>query len=81
MLRVAFDRHDVNGFWFVGMHGDREAEIARQIAADFVPQIAGVVAAHHIPVLLHEEHIRTGGVHGEVVNAVTNLGGRIRKFE
>ena len=58
MLRVALDRHDVDRLRLVRVHVDREAEIGRQVAADFVPRVAGVVAAHHVPVLLHEQHVR-----------------------
>ena len=46
----------------------------RQVAADFVPRIAGVVAAHHVPVLLHEEHVRARRVHGDAMHAVADLG-------
>src|SRR5262249_26798268 len=34
--------------------------------------------AHHVPVLLHEEHARARGIHGNVVNAVADLGSRVR---
>jgi hypothetical protein len=37
-------------------------------------QFAGVVAAHHVPVLLHEEHVGPGWVHGDAVHAVADLG-------
>ena len=36
-----------------------------------------VVAAHHVPVLLHEEHVRPRRVHRDVVHAVADLGVRI----
>jgi hypothetical protein len=39
------------------VHIDHEAEIGRQIAAHFMPGIAGIIAAHHVPMLLHEEHV------------------------
>ena len=54
-----------------------EPEIGGQVAADFVPGIAGIVAAHHVPVLLHEQHARARGVHGDVVNAVADFGRRV----
>ena len=59
------------------MHVQREAEIGGQVAADLVPGIAGVVAAHHVPVLLHEQHVRTRGVHGDVVHAVAHFGAQV----
>ena len=61
--RVALDRHDVDGVRLVGVDVDREAEVGRQVAADFVPLVAGVVGAHHVPVLLHEQHVGPRRVH------------------
>ena len=58
MLRIALDRHHVDRLRLMRVNVDHEAEIGRQIAAHFVPGIAGVVAAHHVPVLLHEQHVR-----------------------
>ena len=40
-------------------------------------ELAGVVAAHDVPVLLHEEDVRARGMHGQAVNAVADLGGWI----
>ena len=40
------------------------------------PVVAGVVGAHHVPVLLHEEHAGALGMHGDVVDAMANLGRR-----
>ncbi len=31
-----------------------EAEVSGQVAADLVPRVARIIAAHHVPVLLHE---------------------------
>ena len=59
---------------------DREAEIGRQIAADLVPGFAGVVAAHDVPVLLHEQHVRARRVHGDAVDAVADLRVRVGEF-
>ena len=65
----------VSGSWAcTSMH---EPEVGGQVAADFVPGIAGVVAAHHVPVLLHEEHAGTRAVHGDVVDAVADFGRRV----
>ena len=77
MLRVALDRHHVDGVRLVRVHVDREAEVGRQVAADLVPRLAGVVAAHHVPVLLHEQHGRARRVHGDPVHAVADLGVRV----
>ena len=60
------------------MDVDREAEIGWQVAADLVPRIPSVIAAHDVPVLLHEQHVRMRAMHGDVVHAVTDLGARIR---
>ena len=49
MFGIALDRDDINSFRFVGMHVDGEAEISGQVAADFLPGIAGIVAAHDVP--------------------------------
>ncbi len=56
------------------MHADRETEVGRQVTADLAPVRAGVIAAHDVPVLLHEQHVRPGRVHGDPVHAVTDLG-------
>ena len=61
----------------MGVNVDDEAEVAGQIAADFVPVVARVVAAHHVPVLLHEQGVRPCRVHGYVVDAVADFGGAI----
>ena len=80
MLRIALDRHDVDRFRLVRVHVDRKAEVGGQVAADLVPRLAGVVAAHDVPVLLHEQHARTRPVHRDAVNAVTDLGGRVGMY-
>src|SRR5438874_6951147 len=77
MLRVTLDRHHVNGIRLVRMNVDGEAKVSRQIAADFVPRITGVVTAHHIPVFLHEEDTGPGTVHGDAMNAVADLRRRV----
>ena len=74
MFGVALDRYDVDGFWLVSMHVDHKPEVGRQVAADFVPRVAGVVAAHDIPVFLHEKHPGTRRVHRDAVNTMANLG-------
>ena len=54
MLGVILYRYDVNRLRLVRMDVDRESKITWQVVADFLPQIAGIVRAHHVPVLLHE---------------------------
>ena len=75
VLRVALDRHNVDGLRLVRVHVDRKAEVARQVAADFAPHLATIVAPHHIPVLLHEEDIRARRVHRNAVYTVADFGG------
>ena len=81
MFRVAFDRHDVDGLRLVRVDLDREAEVGGQVAADFVPRLAGVVAAHDVPVLLHEQHSRARPVHRDAVDAVADLRSRVGNIE
>src|SRR5439155_759762 len=59
----------------VGVDVDHEAKVGRQVATDLFPQVTRIVAAHNVPVLLHEEDIRAGGMHCNVMNAVADLGG------
>ena len=77
MLGVARDRDDVDRVRLVGVHGDREAEVARQVAADLLPGVTAIVAAHHVPVLLHEQHIWARRVPRDPVDAVADLGLRV----
>src|SRR5699024_6679038 len=46
VVLVAGDRYDIHGLGFVSMDGDRESEVAGEIATDFVPGSAGIVRAH-----------------------------------
>src|SRR4029453_15839654 len=80
MLGVAGDRHDVDGLRLVGGHVDGKAEVAGRVAAHLAPRGAAVVAAHDVPVLLHEEHVRTRRMAGHAMYAVPDLGGRIRNL-
>jgi hypothetical protein len=57
VLRVAGDRDDVDGAGLMGVHVDGEPEVGRQVPGDLSPGLAGIVAAHDIPVLLHEQHV------------------------
>jgi hypothetical protein len=45
------------------------------------PAIAGVVAPHHIPMLLHEQHLRGRRVHRNAMNAMPDFRLRIGKLE
>ncbi len=78
MVRVAGDRNHVDGLRLVCVHVDGETEVGGQVAADLPPGLSGVVAAHHVPVLLHVQHGRAGRMHRQAVHAVTDLGLGIR---
>src|SRR6185437_13601573 len=77
MFAVALDGDDVDGFGLVGVDVDGESEIGGQIAADFAPVFAGVVGAHDIPVLLHENRIGARFMQRDAVHAMPDLGGGI----
>jgi len=64
----------------VGVHANREAKIAGQVTADLVPRIAGIVAAHDVPMFLHEQDVRPRGMHRQVVHAVTHFSRWIGKL-
>ena len=70
---VALDGNDVDGFGLVGVGVDDEAEVGGEVAGDALPGVAGIIGAHDVPVLLHEEGFRAGGVGGDVVDAVADL--------
>src|SRR5580704_18262393 len=78
MLRIALDGYNVNGVRFVCVNVDHEAKIGREVSADFPPRIAGIVGAHHVPMLLHEKYLRTSSVHGDVMHAMAYVRGWIR---
>src|SRR4030042_3373705 len=80
VLRVTFDRHDVDGFRFMRVHCDGKPKIRRQVTTDFVPAIACVITAHHIPVFLHEQHIRMCTMHGNGMHAMTYFSAWVRKL-
>src|SRR5256885_2149525 len=67
VLPVAFDGDHVDSLRLVRVYVDHEPEVGGQVSADLVPRVAGVVAAHDVPVLLHKEHVRARAVHGDVV--------------
>src|SRR5260370_22846386 len=73
MFSVALDGYDVNRLRFVRVHVNREPKVGRQIPADFLPQVAGIIRAHDVPVFLHEQHTWAGTVHGTAANAMTDL--------
>ena len=57
---------------------DREFEVRRQVPADFLPRLPRIVAAHDVPMLLHEQHLGSCGVHGDTVHAMADLGLLVR---
>src|SRR3546814_20882985 len=67
----------VDGARLVGVNGNREPKVARQVATDLVPQFAGVIGPHHVPVLLHEQHARPRRMHGEIMNAIDRKSTRL----
>src|SRR6478672_13687795 len=73
MLRIALDRYDVNRFRLMRMNVDRKSEIAWQIAADLIPRTARVIAAHYIPMLLHEQRVWARRMHRDPMHTVTDL--------
>src|SRR5262245_39298580 len=78
MLRIALNWYDINRFGLMRMNVDRKSKIARQISADLMPGTARVIAAHHVPMLLHEQGFWTRGMHRDSMHAVTNLRVRVR---
>jgi len=64
----------------VRVNGNREPEVARQVATDLVPRLARVITPHHVPMFLHEQHARTRPVHREVVNTVADFSRRVGEF-
>ena len=77
VFRIALDGHNIDRVGFVCVNVDYEAKVSGDVPAHFFPGIAGIVAAHDVPVLLHKEHVWTLRVHGHVVNAVPNFRFRI----
>src|SRR5262249_43739438 len=74
---VALDRDDVDRLGLMGMDVDYKSEVGRQVSADLPPRVAGIVRAHDIPVLLHEQDTRARPVHCDSVNAVAYVGVRV----
>src|SRR5208283_1695383 len=77
VLGIALDGDDVDGFGLVRMDINRKTKIGGKIAADFMPQIARIIAAHDVPMFLHIEHIGMGRMNGDVVHAMPDFGGGI----
>ena len=80
MFRVALDGNDIDCLGLMGMDVDRKPEIGGQITAHLVPRLAGIVATQHIPVLLHEQHIRPRRVHRNAVYTVADIGILVGQF-
>src|SRR6266496_4684184 len=79
MLGIALDRHDIDRFRLVRVHVDRKSEIGWQISADLLPRITGVVAAHHVPMFLHEQRVRARRMERDPMHAMANFRCWIRK--
>ena len=80
MLGIRFDRHHVDRFRLMGVDHDREAEIGGKFTTDFDPHLPGIISTHHIPVLLHIEHLRAAGMQGDIVHAMTDIRLFLREF-
>src|SRR5438309_8840798 len=78
MLGIALDRHDINCVRLMRMNVDGKSKIAWQVAAHFMPRVAGIIAAHHVPVLLHEKRIGTRWMHGNPMNTMPYFRLRVR---
>ncbi len=57
---------------------DRKTEVGGQVAADLDPVVAGIIASHDVPVLLHEQDVGTRAMLRDVMHAVADLGVPIR---
>ena len=79
MLGIALDGNDENSFRLVGVNVDGKSEVGGQVAAHLMPGVAAIVAAHHVPMLLHEENVGARPMHGDAMNAVADFGGGIGK--
>src|SRR6266446_751697 len=78
MLRITLDRHHVNRLWLVRVYVDRKSEIARQISANLLPGTTGVVAAHHVPVFLHEQCVGMRRMQCNAMHAMAYFRIRVR---
>src|ERR1700758_1172262 len=78
VLGIALDGNDINRLWFVRVNVNDKPKICWKIAADLAPILPCIVTTHHVPVLLHKEYSRPGLVHRNVMDAMPNLGRRIR---
>src|ERR1700694_4229640 len=59
------------------MDVDYKPEISGQVPAHLLPRLAGIIAAHYVPVFLHEQDIGARWMHGNPVNAVAHLSRRL----
>ena len=50
-----------------------DGKFVQHIVADLLPHLASIIAAHHVPMLLHKQHFRPRGVHGDRVHAMAYL--------
>src|SRR5690606_9578649 len=77
VLRIALYRYHVDSFRIMSMHINHKTEIGRQVSGHFVPPLPGIIAAHDVPVLLHEQDVRSTLVHGNAMHTMTDFSGRI----
>src|SRR5690606_32004490 len=64
MFGVAFYGDDVYRFRYVGMYIDDKSKVGGKVAADLAPGFTGIIAAHDVPMLLHEQDVGVGSVEG-----------------
>src|SRR5690606_18718075 len=58
MFGVAFYGNDIDRFRLMCMDVDDKTKVGGEVAANLAPRFAAVVAAHHVPVFLHEKDVR-----------------------
>src|SRR5207248_8396005 len=74
VFAIALDGDDVDRLRLMRVNVDHESKVSGQIPAHFVPGIAAVVAAHHVPMFLHKEHVGARLMRSDMMNAVADLG-------
>ena len=58
----------------------RETEVRRHAMGDVLPSLAVVVGAVQAPMVLQEEPFRARGVHGDLMDALAELGILLRRM-
>src|SRR5687768_6348619 len=62
------------------VHVDHESKVGGKISADLMPGLTCIIAAHHVPMLLHEQHMWTGVMHGDPMNTMSHLCSGVRNI-